>query len=119
MKLRLGIIPKLTLVFVLFAAAVLAGVSALAFENGRSALEAATVSELLSTAIEKQAALDAWVTDRETDLVNISHSAHLQDEVASLVAARSPSASKAVRDEVVEDKELGWRGIRLSGFSDY
>ncbi len=108
-RLRLGIIPKLTLVFVLFAVALLVGVSALAFENARSALQAATVSELLATAIEKQAALDGWVADREAELVNMTHSTHLQDEVANLIVTSDPSARQAAHDHVVEDLQ-NWVG---------
>jgi len=61
---KLGITLKLTLIFILFAGAVLVGLGIPAYNNGRAALEAATVSELLTTAIEKQAALNSWVADR-------------------------------------------------------
>jgi len=109
MQVRLGIIPKLTLVFVLFAATLLLGIGLLVFENARALLQAATVSELVATTIEKQAALNGFVDDREADLINISHSAHLLDEIASLVAARTPSASQTAHDNVVADLQ-NWTG---------
>ena len=58
MKLRLGIVARLTLVFVLFAAGLLAGVSLLVYNIGRAALEQATVSDLLSIATENR---QPWV----------------------------------------------------------
>lgn len=65
MKLRWGITQKLTLVFVLFAAGVLYIVSILVYSSGRKALQNATVSRLLSEAIEKQAALETWVEEKK------------------------------------------------------
>jgi PAS domain S-box-containing protein len=108
-KLRLGIATRLTLVFVVFAAVLLAGIGILAFENGRSALQAATVSELLSTAIEKQAALDAWMAERLDTLVSISRGAHLQAEVAALAVPGGPMAEPMGPGRLVEDLR-NWTG---------
>jgi PAS domain S-box-containing protein len=82
--LQLGVTPKLTLVFVLFAAALLAGVGLLSYQNGRAALEAAAVSELLATALEKEAALNAWVEDRRADVASFAASPNLLENVAAL-----------------------------------
>jgi PAS domain S-box-containing protein len=110
MRLRMGIATRLTLVFVIFAAVLLAGIGTLAFQNGRSSLQAATVSELLSTAIEKQAALDAWMAERQDTLVNISRSPHLQVEVAALTTPGGPPAGPMAPGRIVEDLR-NWTGV--------
>jgi hypothetical protein len=48
-KLQLRLTPKLALVYVLFAAVLLLFVGVMAYYSGRSSLEAATASEMLST----------------------------------------------------------------------
>jgi len=55
MKLKLT--PKLALVLFLFALGMLIGVGMQAYTRGRTALEAAAVTELESTASEKEAAI--------------------------------------------------------------
>ena len=82
-----GIIPKLALVFALFGALILGAVSFLVFENARSALQAASVSELLATAIEKQSALDAWV----------GYSPHLEDAILPQVGDVVREAERVLR----------------------
>ena len=107
---KLGITPKLTLVFVLFAGAVLVGLSIPAYNNGRAALLAATVSELLTNSLEKQAALNAWVADRQHSIGDIANQVHLRENVKALIAAApgSPDAERAHADLV---PELGnWAG---------
>ncbi len=102
-RVRLGIRLKLTLVFVLFAAVLLVGVSILSFENARSALQAATVSELLSTAIEKEAALNSWIADRAADILTITAYTHFQDKVAELIITSEPTARKVAHGHILED----------------
>jgi PAS domain S-box-containing protein len=85
---RLGIIPKLTLIFVLFAALLLAVVSLLAYTSGRSALQTAAVSELLSAAIDKQAALDAWIGEAQVHATAIAASPYLQVELMGFQEAQ-------------------------------
>jgi hypothetical protein len=89
MKLQLNITPKLTLIFVLFAVLVLVVISTPAYTSGRASLEAAAVSELLSTAIEKQAALNTWIMDTQTHATSLSASPSLQERTADLLAARA------------------------------
>jgi len=110
MKIRLNITPKLTLIFVLFAALLLTVVSLLAYTSGRAALEAATVSELLTTALEKQAALDAWVADRQHSIGDIANQPHLRETVTALIAA-APDSSDAERAHADLVTNLGnWAG---------
>lgn len=72
MKLRLTITTKLTLVFVLFAVVLVAVVGTASYQNGRAALEQAAVSDLLSTALEKQNALDRWVAEGKSDITTLA-----------------------------------------------
>ena len=96
MKLALGISTKLSLLFVLFATLLLTGGGTLAFYNGRFALEAATVSGLLSSAIEKEAALNAWVENRISNLATLARSPGLTEEIRTLVASTPTSAAAEI-----------------------
>ena len=87
MKLRWGITPKLTLIFVLFAAGVLSIVSILVYSRGRTALQNATVSMLLSEAIEKQAALETWVEEKQRDIVMLAINPSLANHLAGHLSA--------------------------------
>ena len=100
MKLRLNITAKLTLVFVLFAALLLVGVGVLAYTSGRTALEAAITSDLLSTAIEKEAALNAWVEDRQSGISALAHSPDLLENVAAFVATPNQTTHNRVVHEL-------------------
>ena len=95
MKLRLGIIPKLTLVFTLFAAVLVASVGALSYRSGRAALQAATISELLATITEKHAALDSWVEERRTGIMALAGVPGLVDDVTAFIAASGAASSNA------------------------
>ncbi len=107
---RLGITSKLSLVFVLFAGLVLAGLSIPTYNNGRAALEAATVSELLTTALEKQAALNAWVADRQHGIGDIVNQTHLRETASALMSA-APGSLDANLAHAGLVKDLGnWAG---------
>jgi PAS domain S-box-containing protein len=107
---KLGITPKLTLIFILFAGAVLVGLGLPAYNSGRTSLEAATYSELLTTTIEKQAALASWVADRQDSIGDIANQAQLRETVTALIAAE-PGSSDAgrVHGDLLTDLE-NWVG---------
>ncbi len=108
---KTGITAKLTLLFVLFAGAVLVGLGIPAYNNSRAALETATVSELLTTALEKQAALDTWVAEREHAIGDIANQAHLRETVMALIAA-APGSADAGRLHTDLLNDLGnWAGV--------
>lgn len=86
--------PKVTLAFVIFAAGLLLVVGILAYTNGRDALEAATFSDLLSVAIEKEAAFEAWISAGQTQIASLSQSPMIQQRIAVL------------HDERVDDEEM-------------
>lgn len=104
MKPRLSIKLKVTLVFVLFAAALLTGAGIFAYNSGRNALQAATTADLLSTANEKQAALNDWIEERLLDVAVPAGLPHLLDDIADLTAAApNSSAERAAHDHLVRD----------------
>jgi PAS domain S-box-containing protein len=107
---RLRIATKLTMIFVLFAGAVLVGLGIPAYRNGHNALKAATYSELLTTALEKQAALNSWVNDRQHGISDIANLSHLQENVSVLFAAAPGSLEAGLaHDEIVTNLE-NWAG---------
>jgi len=91
---------RFTLTFVLYAAGLLASVAVLAFASGRESLRSATISELLSTAIEKQGALYAWVEGKQQDIAIVA-----EDPIVvstTRILRRAPSGSpeaQAARDQ--------------------
>jgi PAS domain S-box-containing protein len=87
---RLGLAAKVSLAFALFAAVLLAAVSGYSYVQGRAALHGATVSALLWTALEKEAALTRWIADRQRDLQALADSPHL---VETIVRLRSGGAA--------------------------
>ena len=108
---KLGITFKLTLIFVLFAGALLAGVSLPAYNSGRTSLETAAYSELLATAIEKQAALNTWVADRQQSIGGIANQAPLGQMVAALLAAAPGSQEAALAHANVLTYLRNWAGL--------
>lgn len=104
MKLRLSITLQITLVFVLFAAALLAGAGIFAYKSGHDALQAATAADLLSKANEKQAALGDWIKERLLDVAVPAALPHLLDDLTDLTTAKPDSpAARAAHDHLVRD----------------
>jgi signal transduction histidine kinase len=111
MPLRFGLTPKVTLVFALFAVVLVAGVGVLAYTSGRTALEAAAVAALHSTAMEKQAAFEEWIDKRRMDLAMLASSPHVLDSLAAFAVARVDTppgrpytaAAQAAHDRLVAE----------------
>lgn len=104
MKMHLGITTKLTIIFVLFAFLILVSASFFAYKLGGSALKSATTSELLSSAIEKQAALNDWVSDLEVGIIAISNSPPIIRDTA--IMSDNPAGSieaKLAHDDIVRN----------------
>jgi len=96
--------PRITLFFVLFAATLLSTMGLLAYESGRNSLRSAVISELQSTALEKQAALDSWESERQGDITRIAASPNVFAYISDLVLTQtgSPEAQMA-RDRLVTE----------------
>lgn len=92
--------PRLTLVFIAYALALLLSVGMFAYSNGRSSLRAATASELQSIALEKEAALNRWVQDKQQDIAALAANPTVQQAAARLLSAPPGSAeSRAAHDQ--------------------
>ena len=92
MKMRLT--SRIVLLFVLLVAMLLAAVGVLAYRSGSESLKAAVISEVLATAIEKQAALDTWFDERSDDLAQIAKDPDFLEAAANLTAA-APASEEA------------------------
>ncbi|HLF28618.1 MAG TPA: PAS domain S-box protein [Anaerolineae bacterium] len=104
---RLSITHKLALVFVLFAALLLAGVGLLAYQSGQAALQAATVSDLVSTSLEKQAAFEAWLEHQQSHLTVLASSPSVLGFAADLNATRPGSAeARLAHDHLVNELQV-------------
>jgi PAS domain S-box-containing protein len=101
--LQLNITPKLAIVLVLFAAALLTVVGTQAYQSGHVALLRSTTSDLLSTALEKEASLESWLEERETDVVGLAASSYLSANLAVLVANPGTKPARAAHDRLVAE----------------
>ena len=91
--------PRITLIFALFAATLLVSVAWFSFSSGRESLRTATVSELQSTAIEKQSALNEWVEQKRGDIAILAASPAVINEALALTAASAGSPEARVAHE--------------------
>ncbi len=96
--------PKLILIFIVYAAALLAIVGVLAYNSGRDSLRSAVISELDAGAIEKQAALNEWVEGKQLGIALLAADPATIESAAALIAAPpgSPEA-KAAHDRLVAE----------------
>jgi PAS domain S-box-containing protein len=96
--------PRLTLVFIAYASALLIGVGLMAYDSGRNALRAATISELQATALEKESSLDKWVQDKQGDISALATDpTTVQAAFDLLQAAPNSPESQLAHDELVEN----------------
>jgi PAS domain S-box-containing protein len=79
--------PRLTLIFILYATALLLGVGLLAYYSGREFLRSAIISELQAAALEKEAALNRWVGERQNDITMLATDPTTIEEASVLMTA--------------------------------
>jgi PAS domain S-box-containing protein len=103
---RLDITARLVFFLIAFAALLLAGVGALAYTEGRDALQKAALAELLSSATEKEAALESWLFEARNDIAVEANAPFLIASAAALQEASpdSPEA-QAAHDQLVQELE--------------
>jgi two-component system sensor histidine kinase/response regulator len=103
MKPQMGLTLRIALIFVLFATILLAGLGGLSFSSGRASLQAAAISELLSSAIEKESQLDKWVDERVTNLEILAKSPYLMNDMSIIANADTqPAAREQARDTAIK-----------------
>ncbi len=96
--------PRLTLVFIAYASALLLGVGVMAYNSGRDALRDATISELQATALEKESSLDKWVLDKQKDISVLALDPATIQVASGLLQANSNSVeAQTAHDELVEN----------------
>ncbi|MBI1282594.1 MAG: HAMP domain-containing protein [Anaerolineaceae bacterium] len=98
MRPTLRLTLKVTLTFVVFAVVLLSIVGFLAYRSGRSGLEESTFAGLLSTAIEKEASLETWIAEAQSQIAKIGQSPYMREKVAVL---RSAANDLKTHDEIV------------------
>ena len=86
--------PRLTLTFILYAAGLLSVVGVLAYNSGRNSLRSTTISELSATAIEKQAALNEWVEEKQSEIAALAADPTIIEDASDLMTA-SPTSTDA------------------------
>lgn len=95
--------PRLALVFILYATGLLMSVGVLAYNSGRNSLRSATISELEATALEKEAALDKWIEEKQVDLATLAASSTtLREATILLTAFRHSADTSTARERLVE-----------------
>ena len=101
---KLNITSKLTLLLGLFGAALLVGLGTLAYTSGQAGLQQAATSELLTRAIEKQAALEIWITVERNNIAIQAVSPVVAEQAAALLSTEpgSPQA-QAAHDRLVRE----------------
>lgn len=92
---------RFTLVFIIYAAALLIGVGFLAYNSGRSALRSATISELEATAVRKEENLNRWIEGKQAALSALTTDPVVITEAARLIAAVPDSAEFHQAQEVL------------------
>jgi len=99
----LRLTPKVTLTFVIFAFVLLSVVGVLAYTSGRTSLEQATFSGLTSAAVEKEAALETWISQAQNQIQNISESPFIREQVAALTYKTQTTNIESVHDDIVAE----------------
>jgi PAS domain S-box-containing protein len=95
--------PRLTLIFIAYASALLIGVGLLAYQSGRDALREATISELQATALEKESSLNRWVQDKQKVISGLANDPKIIQAASELSqAAANTSEAQAAHDELIE-----------------
>ncbi len=107
---NINITFKLTVAFILFAGLSLIGLSIPAYLKGRESLRSATVSELVSTSLEKQSALNAWIFDRQHTINDIAKHDYLEELVSTFMASPQDLANRTVSMNAIISLLKDWSG---------
>jgi PAS domain S-box-containing protein len=96
-----GLTRKVTLVFVIFAAGILLGLGLLAYLAGRTTLETAVLSDLQTTALEKEAAFGEWLTHALRDITSFASLPGLGQDVMALHQSDADVEDRQAHDDVL------------------
>ena len=110
MRIGRSITLKLSLVFVLYAASLLIIIGLVAYSRARTALLAASYSELQASVIEKQTALDNWVNDRTMNATALAGEPAVISDLQAILASASDGADASGRHESLVADLQPWTG---------
>ena len=101
---KLKLAPKLTLVFVSFAAAILTGVGLIVYYQWQAALKAATINELETIAGIKAAAVTDLVKEKQTHISVLAATPATIEGVSALIAvAPASNARQRIQKQLVAE----------------
>jgi len=107
---NINITFKLTVAFILFAGILLIGLSIPAYLKGRASIRAATLSELESTSLEKQSALDAWIISRQHTVRDVASHQYLSGLVNSFINSLPNSPKRTINTNAIISILNDWSG---------
>jgi PAS domain S-box-containing protein len=97
---QFGIFPRLMMVFIFFATALLACIGYIAANNQRSALQKATIAELTTQNVDKQNAMLQWMNTKLNTIIDMAsvrdHALHVQELQGS--AEKAAQAREYLRE---------------------
>jgi len=105
-----SITVKLTLVFILFSGVLVLALSIPAYLKGQDSLRAATLSELVSTALEKQSALDNWALERKHGVEDIASQKPLRAAVKIIQSTPKDSTESTQASQTILENLEVWSG---------
>jgi len=115
---KLSLTSRIILSFVLLSAVLLTTVGVFSYRRGSKSLQADAMSEMLAKAIEKEAALDAWIAERLSDIREIAGHADVVEKAANLIAA-APASQEARSAHAILLQELQpYVGVLGSNFTE-
>jgi signal transduction histidine kinase len=94
----------------LFAALLITAEAVYVYRIGRAALEKATSDRLAGTALEKQAALGAWVEDGSMDVLTLAKDPNLISHVGNHIQGEE-TAALLIEHNALLDYLKGWTGL--------
>ncbi len=98
----LKLTPRLVLLFAIFALLLLGSLGGLSYARAQDALKDAMEERLTSTALEKSAALENWIADRQDDLLSLSQSPAVLASVAFLYSVGVPPTAHISLDNELQ-----------------
>ncbi|MEI6777124.1 MAG: hypothetical protein WCK70_09490, partial [Chloroflexales bacterium] len=110
----LKLTPRLILLFAIFALLLLGSLGGLSYARAQDALKDAVEERLTSTALEKSAALENWIADRQDDLLSLSQSPAVLASVGLLHGIGVPTTAHVSLDnELLVRVSAGQPFLRL------
>ena len=103
-RFRSGLTLRISIAFACFAGVLLVGVGVTSYSSGRTALESAAVSELLSSAISKKSNINEWHRNAVADVEAIAASPALVAATTEMLSTNLPAdITRQAHDRLVAE----------------